>query len=75
MVRLDGGVFKYASESSLPFYFIIIFLILHIFIAIISIAAWIFLFIKSYKEYKKGNFFEFNREFDHKRVGKLVLWL
>lgn len=70
MVRLDGGFIKYADNSSLPFAFILIFLIVHILIAIAATAGWLYLFIKSAKEYKNKGFKTFS--FNHKRIGRSV---
>lgn len=67
MVRLDGGFLKYINDEKIPFIFVIVFMIIHILLAIAAIAGWLFLFIKSIKEYKARDFITFS--FNHKRIG------
>ena len=59
---------EYSKYSNISFDFMLVFLIIHIFIAIAAIAGWIFLFISSYKQYKRN-------ELDgvkHKKIGKAI---
>ena len=54
-LRISGGFMEYSKYSNISFDFMLVFLIIHIFIAIAAIAGWIFLFISSYKQYKRKN--------------------
>ena len=67
-LRISGGFMEYSKYSNISFDFMLVFLIIHIFIAIAAIAGWIFLFISSYKQYKRN-------ELDgakHKKIGKAI---
>ena len=67
-IRISGGFLEYSKNSNHSFDFLLIFLVIHIFIAIIAIAGWLYLFISSYKTYK-------NNSFDgkkHKKIGKAI---
>lgn len=55
-IRISGGFLEYSKNSNHSFDFLLIFLVIHIFIAIIAIAGWLYLFISSYKSYKKETF-------------------
>ena len=70
-VRVIGGFGEFLKDSSIPYNFFIIFLILHIIIAIISVIGWIAMIIKSYTLYKQDGF---NSEFfkTHKNYSKLL---
>lgn len=70
-VRVTGGFLKYATISSLPFNFLVVFLIIHILIAIFAVIAWIYLFISTLKLYKKGKI-DAIKESNHKLIGKIV---
>ena len=65
-LRISGGFMEYCKYSNVSFDFMLIFLVIHIFIAIAAIAGWIFLFISSYKQYKRN---ELNG-MKHKKIGK-----
>jgi putative membrane protein len=65
-LRISGGFMEYSKYSNISFDFMLVFLVIHIFIAIAAIGGWIFLFISSYKQYKRN-------ELDgkkHKKMGK-----
>ncbi len=70
MVRLDGGFLKYLNIDTIPFALIIIYMAIHTLIAIAAVGGWLFLFIKSVKEYKKEGFETFS--FNHKRIGQAI---
>lgn len=70
-VRLTGGFIEYAKHSSLSYDFLLIFLIVHIVIAIFTVAGWLYLYISSYKLYKKSGFKEFSNS-KHKKIGKAI---
>lgn len=67
-LRISGGFMEYSKYSNVSFDFMLIFLVIHIFIAIAAIAGWIFLFISSYKQYRKD---ELNG-IKHKKIGKSI---
>jgi putative membrane protein len=67
-VRISGGFLEYSKYSNISFDFMLVFLGIHIQIAIIAVAGWLFLFISSYKDYK-------NNKLDvikHKKIGKAI---
>ncbi len=68
MVRIDGGFLKYLNIENIPFSLIIIYMAIHTLIAIAAVGGWLFLFIKSAKEYKKEGFETFS--FEHKKIGQ-----
>jgi putative membrane protein len=70
MVRIDGGFIKYINNDTLPFGIIVIYMIIHILIAIVAVGGWLFLFIKSLKEYKQKDFKTFS--FNHKKIGQAI---
>lgn len=70
-VRLTGGFLEYAKHSSISYDFLFIFLIIHIIIAILSVAGWLYLYISSFKEYKQNGFKSFNGS-NHKKIGKAI---
>ena len=67
-VRISGGFLEYSKYSNVSFDFMLVFLTIHILIAIAAIGGWLFLFISSYKDYK-------NNSFDgkkHRKIGKAI---
>lgn len=68
MIRLDGGFFEFAKQSSMDHDFLIQYLIFHIAIALIAAVLWIRLFIKSYLLYKNGDL-EKIKSSNHKKMG------
>ena len=67
-VRISGGFLEYSKYSNVSFDFMLIFLTIHILIAIAAVGGWLFLFISSYKDYKNNSF---DRK-KHKRIGKAI---
>jgi len=67
-VRISGGFLEYSKYSNVSFDFMLVFLIIHILIAIAAVGGWIFLFISSYKAYK-NNSLDGNK---HKKIGKAI---
>lgn len=53
-VRLTGGFVEYAKQSPLSYDFLLLFLIVHIFIALMAVGGWIYLIISTYKSYQNG---------------------
>lgn len=72
-VRLSGGFMEYSKSSFVEFEYLLTFLIVHIFIAIITISLWIYLYIISVKKYKKNTLGEFSSK--HKKLGKISFFL
>ena len=67
-IRISGGFLEYSKYSNVSFDFMLVFLSVHILIAIAAVGGWLFLFISSYKDYK-------NNSFDgkkHKKIGKAI---
>ena len=52
-VRLGGGYFEFIKHSSISFSFMSIFLTIHIIIALITVVAWVYLIVKSLKDYRQ----------------------
>lgn len=71
-VRITGGFIEFSKESTLVSYsFLLSFLIIHIIIAIFSVAGWLYLYIYSYKLYK-NNQMEKLKSSKHKKIGKYI---
>lgn len=70
-VRVTGGFSLFVKQSSISYDFLLIFLIVHIVIAISSLSGWLYQFIISYRAYKKNNMslFQSNK---HKRIGRYI---
>jgi putative membrane protein len=67
-IRISGGFIEYSKYSNISYDFMLVFLIIHILIAIAAVGGWLFLFISSYKQYKRN-------ELDgkkHKKMGKAI---
>lgn len=67
-VRITGGFEEYSKASNISYDFMIVFLIIHILIAIAAVGGWLFLFISAYKDYVNHNF---NGK-KHKKIGKAI---
>lgn len=70
-IRISGGFIEYSANSSVSYDFMLVFLIIHIIIAIASVGGWLYLFISSYKSYKKNGFTKINGS-NHKKIGKAI---
>lgn len=70
-VRLTGGFLEYAKTSSISYDFLVLFLIVHIIVAILAVAGWLYLYISSYKQYKNGGFTNFSQT-NHKKIAKAI---
>lgn len=68
-VRISGGFIEYIKFSSISYDFFIMYLAVHIFVALMSVGGWIYLIITSYKTYTK-----LGREGmkQHRRMGKWI---
>lgn len=70
-VRISGGFMAFSKESSLPFTFLLSFLIVHIVIAIVAVCGWIYLVIVSYLAYQREG--KHARVFQqHKKMGRWI---
>ncbi len=70
-IRVSGGFLEYSKDTNISYTFMLIFLIIHIIIAIASISGWIYLFITSFKAYKKDKF-KTIQSTKHKKIGKAI---
>lgn len=64
-IRVSGGFLEYSKASNISYDFMLVFLIIHIIIAIAAIGGWLFLFISSFKQYK-NNTLDARK---HKKIG------
>lgn len=67
-VRITGGFIEYSKYSNISFDFMVIFLVIHILIAIAAVGGWLYLFISSYKDYVHR---KLNPK-KHKKMGKAI---
>ena len=67
-IRISGGFLEYSKYSNISFDFMLIFLTIHILIAIAAVGGWLFLFISSYKNYK-NNLLDGKK---HRKIGKAI---
>tara|TARA_B100001063_G_scaffold41173_1_gene34989 strand:+ start:7557 stop:8030 length:474 start_codon:yes stop_codon:yes gene_type:complete len=70
-IRISGGFVEYSKDTNISYNFMLIFLIIHIIIAIASISGWLYLFITSFKAYKKDKFKTIQNT-KHKKIGKAI---
>ena len=71
-IRLESGFLEFSKNSSIPFSFLLPFLFIHIMIAVITVLAWIYLLISSFRNFKNNSFGSPDMALSHKRVGKWV---
>lgn len=67
-IRISGGFMHYSKTSNISYDFMLVFLIIHIIIAIAAISGWLYLFISSYKQYKSNTL----NTMQHKKMGKAI---
>ncbi|MDD2782197.1 DUF420 domain-containing protein [Sulfuricurvum sp.] len=68
-VRLTGGFVEYAKESPLSYDFLLLFLLIHIFIALMAVGGWIYLIISTYKSYQNGILEKSDK---HRKMGRWI---
>lgn len=68
-VRLTGGFVEYAKQSPLSYDFLLLFLVVHIFIALMAVGGWIYLIISTYKSYQNGIL---EKSEKHRKMGKWI---
>ena len=69
MLRISGGFEYYVQYSDISYNFLVVFLVVHIAIAIASVIAWAYLIYTSLRAYKNG----LNSRV-HKKLGKRVFF-
>lgn len=70
-IRLYGGFVEFIDEGFKNYELFILFLVVHILIALASYAGWVYLFIKAYKDYKKNGFYIIKNS-NHQKIGKYI---
>jgi len=68
-VRLSGGFALYAPQSSWSYDFLLLFLVIHILIALLAVGGWIYLIVSSYQSYKIENLSFASK---HRRMGRWI---
>lgn len=68
-VRLTGGFVEYAKQSPISYDFLLLFLVIHILIALMAVGGWIYLIISTYKSYNAGIFENSDK---HRKMGKWI---
>ena len=68
-VRLTGGFAEYAKQSPLSYDFLLLFLVIHILIALMALAGWIYLIISTYKSHQNGLLENSDK---HRKMGKWI---
>lgn len=68
-VRITGGFVEYVKLSSISYDFLLLFLVIHIFIALMAVGGWIYLIITSYRSYKQTGQAGIQK---HKYIGKWI---
>ena len=68
-VRVTGGFVEYAKKSPISYDFLLLFLVVHIFIAIMAVGGWIYLIISSYKSYRDGTL---ENSAKHRKMGRWI---
>lgn len=71
MLRIEGGFLYYKQFTNVPESFMLIYLIVHILIAILGVILWAYLIFSSVKAYKRKSLD--NKR--HKLLGKIVFSL
>ena len=72
-LRVSGGFLEYSKDTNISYTFMLVFLIIHIIIAIASISGCLYLFITSYVTYKKYKFKTIQSS-KHKKIGKAIFF-
>lgn len=68
-VRVEGGFIEYVKMSPLSYDFLLIFLAVHILIALLAVGGWIYLIVSSYRSYLEGGKEAMGK---HRRMGKWI---
>lgn len=68
-VRISGGFVEYVKMSPISYDFLLLFLVIHILIALLAVGGWIYLIITSYRTYKLEGIGGMQK---HRRIGKWI---
>lgn len=68
-VRISGGFVEYVKMSPISYDFLLIFLTVHILVALLAVAGWIYLIITSYKTYQREGREGMGK---HRKMGKWI---
>lgn len=68
-VRISGGFVEYVKLSPVSYDFLLLFLAVHIFIALMAVGGWIYLIVTSYKTYTQLGQAAMGK---HRRMGKWI---
>jgi len=68
-VRLGGGFVEYVKMSSVSYDFLLLFLAVHILIALLAVGGWIYLIITSYQTYVQEGKEGMGK---HRRMGRWI---
>ena len=70
-VRVENGFLEYSKNSKLPFSFLFAFLTIHVNIALVSMIAWLYVIVSTFRVYKSIDY-KTTQMHTHKRMGKMV---
>lgn len=68
-VRITGGFAQYAPQSKWSYDFLLVFLSVHILVALLSIGGWLHLLVSTYRGYQDGVIANPSK---HKKMGKWI---
>lgn len=68
-VRISGGFVEYVKFSAISYDFLLLFLVIHIFIALMAVGGWIYLMISSYRTYQSLGVSAMTQ---HRRMGRWI---
>jgi putative membrane protein len=68
-VRISGGFAEYVKASPISYDFLLLFLLVHILVAFLSVVGWIYLIVTSYRTYMKEGCEGMKK---HRKMGKWI---
>lgn len=68
-VRIEGGFVEYAKMSAVSYDFLLLYLSVHIVIALAAVGGWVYLIISSYRAYQQNGKEGFSK---HRKMGKWI---
>lgn len=68
-VRIEGGFVEYVKMSPVSYDFLLLFLAVHIFIALMAVGGWVYLIIASHRTYLQGGKEAMGK---HRKIGKWI---
>jgi len=72
-MRMEGGFFVLMEQSTFKYTPLLIFLLVHIIIATMTILSWIYLIFTSYTSYKKGELISHHAKLARYTVGGICI--